>query len=67
MQGFELKLNVYAENEAEVADARAALVAFIKEHADNGVAVTAPKIARAARRWKENPFIRRQVIEFLKN
>ena len=66
MDGFELRINVYAENEAEVADARAALVEFIDEHAKQGVAVTAEKIARAARRWKTNPFIRHQVTEYLK-
>ena len=67
MQGFELKLNVYAENEAEVADARAALVEFIDEQRMAGIAVTARKIAQAARGWKSNAFVRNRIIDFLKS
>lgn len=64
MEGFPLTLNVYAENEAEVADARAALIEFIDSHAREGRAVTAKKIAQAARSWRSNVFVRNKIIDF---
>ena len=66
MQGFPITVNVYAENEAEVADARAALVEFIDEHARAGRAVTAAKIAKAARSWKQNAIVRNRIIDYFK-
>ena len=66
MKGYPISFNIYAENEAEVADARAALVEFIDEHARAGRAVSASKIARAARAWKNNPIVRSQIINYLK-
>lgn len=64
MKGYPLTVNVYAENEAEVSDARAALVEFIDQHAREGRAVSAPKIAKAVRSWQQNPFVRNRIIEF---
>ena len=66
MQGFPLNINIYANNEAEVADARAALVEFIDEHAKAGRAVSATKIAKAVRSWQNNPLVRGKIIDYFK-
>ena len=66
MQGFPININIYANNEAEVADARAALVEFIGELAKSGRAVSATKIAKAARSWKSNPLIRGKIFDYFK-
>ena len=64
MNGFEIKFNIYAKDEQEVAMAREAIVHFINTHAQHGRAVTGRKIAEAVSRWDSNPFIKRKVIEF---
>ena len=64
MQGFELKFNVYANNEAEVEEARKAIVGFINQHALAGRAVSATKIADAVSKWDKNPFVKSKIIEF---
>jgi hypothetical protein len=66
MKGYPITLNIYAENEAEVEQARKALVAFISQHAQQGRAVTGKKIAEAVSRWDKNPFVKNQIINFLK-
>jgi hypothetical protein len=64
MNGYEIKFNIYAEDEQEVAMAREAIVYFINAHAQRGRAVTGRKIAEAVARWDRNPFIKNKVIEF---
>lgn len=64
MQGYEIKFNIYAEDEQEAAMAREAIVRFINAHAQHGRAVTGRKIADAVSRWDKNPFIKSKVIEF---
>ena len=66
MKGYELKFNIYAENESEVEDARRAIVEFISEHASHGRAVTGRKIADAVRGWKSNPLVKNRIINFFK-
>ena len=66
MKGYPLTVNVYAENEAEVAEARAAIVEFIDAHAREGRAVSANKIAKAVRSWQSNPLVRNRIIDFFK-
>ena len=66
MQGYPISLNIYANNEAEVADARAALVEFIDENRREGRAVSATKIAKAVRSWKSNPLVRGKIIDYFK-
>lgn len=66
MNGYEIKFNIYAEDEQEVAMAREAIVHFINAHAQHGRAVTGRKIAEAVSRWDRNPFIKSKVIEFFK-
>lgn len=64
MQGYELKINIYAENAEEVEQARQAIVSFINQHARQGRAVSATKITEAVKRWDKNPFVRNKIIEF---
>ena len=66
MTGYPITFNIFANNEAEVADARAAIVDFISQHAREGRAVSAPKIAKAIRSWQSNPFVRNKIIDFFK-
>lgn len=66
MQGYEITLNIYAENEAEAESARKSLIGFISEHAKHGRAVTGKKICTAVSRWDKNPLIKRKIIDFLK-
>lgn len=64
MEGYEIRFKIYANNEAEVEEARQAIVGFIADNARQGRAVSAKKIAQAAARWQDNPFIKQQIINF---
>lgn len=66
MKGFEIKFNVYAENEEEVEVLRKSIIAFINYHAENGRAVTASKLSKAIDNWDSNPFVKSQVIKYFK-
>ena len=66
MTGFPLNINIYANNEAEVADARSAIIEFIDENRREGRAVSATKIAKAVRSWKNNPLVRGKIIDYFK-
>lgn len=66
LQGFEIKFNIYAENEQEAMNARNAIINFINAHAQQGRAVTGNKIAEAVSRWDKNPFIKSKIIDFFK-
>ena len=67
MKGYEIKFNIYAENEQEVEKARKAIVCFIAEHAQQGRAVTGKKIADAVCHWKDNVIVRNKIINHFKN
>ena len=64
LQGFEIKFKIYANNEAEVEEARKAIVGFINQQAMSGRAVSALKIANAVSRWDSNPIIKSKIIEY---
>ena len=64
MKGFEIKFNIYAESEEEVEEARQAIVDFINIHAQQGRAVTAKKIANAARNWDGNAIVKNSIIKY---
>ena len=66
LQGFPLTINLYAYNAEEVEEARKALAAFIAQHAQQGRAVTAAKVANAVANWDKNPFVKSQIINFFK-
>jgi hypothetical protein len=64
LQGFEIKFQIYAENEAEAEEARKAIVGFINQHAMSGRAVSATKIVNAVSKWDSNPLIKSKIIEY---
>ena len=57
MKGFEVKFNVYAENQGEAVLASDAIKDFITGMANKGIPVTASKITSAVRKWKDNYFV----------
>lgn len=64
LKGFPLSFNIYAENEAEVEDARMAIIAFIGLHASQCRAITAKKVAQAVSNWDKNPIVKNQIIKY---
>ena len=67
MKGYYIQFQIYAESEQDVADARKAIIGFINELAQQGVAVNARKIADELPHWKDNVFIKNRVLNFFKN
>lgn len=66
MKGYKVSFNVFAESQEE-ADAVSRLLGdFVNDCARKGVAVTAAKMADAARRWGGNPFVRGRVESYFK-
>ena len=57
MQGFEIKFNVYANSQEDADRATDVIKAFISTKAQQGIAVTATKIAEAVSRYKDNYFV----------
>ena len=66
LKGFQISFSIYATDEQEAQDARDAIVAFINSHAVHGRAVTGNKITQALRGWDKNPFVKNQIINYLK-
>ena len=66
LSGFQLKVNIYAHDEAEVEECRKAVIAFIAQHAEKGRAVTARKVTEALTQWDKNPIIKTRIINYLK-
>lgn len=64
MKGFEIKFNIYANNESEVEKARMAIIEFISQNAHEGRAVSANKIAEIIPQWQSNPLIRQKIINY---
>jgi hypothetical protein len=62
MQGFEIKFNVYANDQNEADNARNAIVSFINNMAQQGYAVTGNKIVNAINRWGNNPLIKNYFV-----
>lgn len=67
MGGYEVKFNIYAENQAEADAVSAAFKEFIDSQARTGVAVTARKVTEAVSRWGGNPMVRNRVINYFRN
>ena len=64
MKGYEVKFNIYAESQQEADMASQAIKAFISEHARQGRAVTANKVANAIGKWKDNVLVRNRIINY---
>ena len=67
MKGYEIKFNIYAEDENEANEARTAIIGFITEHAQAGRAGTGKKITTALSNWKSNAIVKNRIINYLKN
>ena len=57
MQGFPINFNVYANSKEEADEATLAIINFITDNANRGVAITANKISRAIKKWGSSPFV----------
>ena len=66
MKGFEIRFNIYAENQEEVDALRQSIVNFINLHAKEGRAVTANKLSQAINSWDSNIFVRNKIINYFK-
>ena len=67
MGGYEVKFNIYAETQAEADAVSQAIIAFINEHAQKGIAVTAAKVTDAVKRWGGNPIIKNRITNYFKD
>ena len=67
MQGYEVRFNIYAENQAEADAVSQAFKDFISANARIGVAITASKVTKAVQRWGGNPFIRGRITDYFRN
>lgn len=66
MKGYNIELQIYAENEQEAIDGRNALVTFIEIMRQNGAAVRGSKLTEAVSRLDNNQFIKNQIINFFR-
>ena len=67
MQGFPVRFNIYAQTQEEADALSQAIIAFINEHAQKGIAVTAAKCLQAVSNWGGNPFIKNRITNYFKN
>ena len=61
-----IELNSWATNEAEVAELKQEICAFIDYHGQQGRKVSARKLTEALRRWQSNPFVKQSIINHFK-
>lgn len=57
MKPFKIDMWVYAESQAEADALQKELLAFVQEKREQGVAVTAEKLMKALRSFKNNIFL----------
>ena len=62
MKGFEINFKVYADTQEEADAASKALQDFVNE----GRAVTAQKLTECVPKWKDNLFVKNQIIKYFK-
>ena len=63
---LKIEFNIWATNEAEVAELKQEICAFIDFHGQQGRKVSARKLTEAIRRWQSNPFVRQSIINHFK-
>ena len=61
-QVIKIEFNIWASNEAEVAELKKEICSFIDWHGQQGRKVTASKLTEAIRRWQSNPIVRQSII-----
>ena len=64
MKGLPITFNIYANDEQEVEVLRFVITEFIRQHAEQGRAISAVKLTEALRRWDKNPIIKNRIIEY---
>ena len=64
LQGFPLTFNIYANNEREVSDLRFIITEFIRLNAEEGIAISADKLAAAMRDMNNNPIIKNRIKRY---
>lgn len=66
MKGFEIKLQIYAEDENEALEGQKALIDFVEYMRQYGAAVRGKKLKEAVSNIDRNTFVRNQIINFFK-
>jgi len=66
LRALPISFQIYAYDEQEIEECRAAIIAFIGQHRSAGRAVTAHKVAQAISRWDRNSIVRNHVINHFK-
>ena len=66
MSGYEVKFNIYANSQQEADAVSQAIIAFISENAQRGIAVTAAKCLQAVSSFGSNPFLKSRVTNYFK-
>lgn len=64
MQGFDVSFRVWASTQEEADELAHELQNFVNDIGGMGYYVTAPKTAKAVKRWKENSFIKNQILKY---
>lgn len=57
LQVYEIKFKLYAESQAEADALQAEMLSFVKEKREQGIAVTASRLIKALRSFKDNIFL----------
>ena len=66
MRAFDIKFQIYAEDETEVEELRRSIIGFINTHRVQGRAVTAKKLSQAIDNWDKNFLVRNKIIDYFK-
>ena len=64
LRALPITFELYAYDEEEIAEARAAIIAFIGQQRSAGRAVTARKVAQAVGRWDRNALVRNEINRY---
>lgn len=67
LQVKKVEFYIYAESDEEISDFKNSISSFIEEHRKAGRAVTAKKVSFALSKWKDNIFVKNNIIKFLSN
>ena len=62
MKLHEAKIHIYADNEAQAAEAAAMLDRFVTDMLQEGRVVTAPKVKEAVANWKSNALVKNRIM-----
>lgn len=63
---LKIEFNLWATNEAEIAELKKEICAFIDYHGQQGRKVSARKLTEALRSWQNNTFVKQSIINHFK-